>query len=142
MVGIMTPITFSLMGRIPSKKNSKQIITMGGRPMIISSAKHKDWEKKARASLLLQMFDMDRSEFPVERCEVFIDFIFPDRRATDLTNKAESVMDALVLAGVLKDDNCSVVNKVVLRFSGVNKDSAGALVGIFIGKGRSNDGQK
>lgn len=55
----------------------------------------------------------------VERVELF--FYAPDRRSSDLTNKAESVMDLLVDKGVLEDDNWWLVSKIELNFMGVDK---------------------
>lgn len=55
----------------------------------------------------------------VERVELF--FYAPDRRRSDLTNKAESVMDLLVDKGILEDDNWWLVSKIELNFMGVDK---------------------
>lgn len=52
---------------------------------------------------------------PFRRCIVDIEFTFPDRRRRDLTNFADSVMDALVDAGVIEDDNWEVVPLLKLR---------------------------
>ena len=43
------------------------------------------------------------------------------RRKSDLTNKAESVMDLLVDCKIIPDDNWFEVPKVVLLFGGVDK---------------------
>lgn len=40
----------------------------------------------------------------------------PDRRARDLDNLAKVVMDALVHAGVLGDDSCRVVRRLVIEW--------------------------
>jgi Holliday junction resolvase RusA-like endonuclease len=42
-------------------------------------------------------------------------------RKSDLTNKAESVMDLLVDAGILEDDNWFIAPVVILRFGGHDK---------------------
>lgn len=49
----MTPITLTLPGSIRSKKNSKQVVMVGGkncprRPMILPSKAYKEWEDQAR----------------------------------------------------------------------------------------------
>lgn len=47
---------------------------------------------------------------------------FPStKRAGDLTNKAESVMDCLVDNGFLSDDNWFVCPNIDLRFGGVDR---------------------
>lgn len=51
-------------------------------------------------------------------------FFAGDNRKFDLTNKAESIMDTLVDAGLLTDDNYSVVSELILKFGGVEKDEA------------------
>ena len=108
---------FILKGRIPSKKNSKDIIpnkayqkTGKGRPyFLISSKKHKEWHSQAMKQLMLQ---------PSCKCHsidhVLINFTFGDRRRTDLTNKAESVMDLLVDYKILNDDSWQEVPKLAL----------------------------
>lgn len=57
----------------------------------------------------------------VTRCRMEIDFYLPDARKTDLTNKAESIMDMLVDNGVLEDDNCNVVRELTLRYNGIDR---------------------
>lgn len=61
---------------------------------------------------------------PVERQISSIELIFypSTKRKADATNKAESVMDLLVDAGIIEDDNWFVVPKVELQFGGVDKE--------------------
>lgn len=47
-------------------------------------------------------------------------FFAPDKRATDLSNKAESVMDLLVDNRVIEDDNWFVCPDLHLKFGGVD----------------------
>lgn len=48
--------------------------------------------------------------------------MFPNsKRKADLTNKAESIMDALVDAGVLEDDNWFVCGDIRLLFGGIDR---------------------
>lgn len=51
-------------------------------------------------------------------------FWFPDRRKADLTNKAESIMDLLVDAGIIEDDNVNVCPRVWLEFCGMDREAA------------------
>lgn len=95
-------------GRIPSKKNSKQIIKVKGKPRIISSNAHKLWH-----SVAMLQIGSDRGAM-IKRCSVQIDIYFPDKRKADLTNKAESLMDLIVDAGVIEDDNWKCVNELHL----------------------------
>lgn len=105
----------TITGRVPSKKNSKQIIPYRGRYIIVPSSDYKKWHKTAAAQVndlnLVQVEHVDR---------MTLNFYAPDRRATDLTNKAESIMDLLVDCGVIKDDNWFVVRDIRLVLGGVD----------------------
>jgi Holliday junction resolvase RusA-like endonuclease len=94
-----------LTGRVPSKKNNKVKAKNG----IFSSADHQRWNKTA-----VMLFKSQTRLRDIEECRVKIHFTFGTRAKADLTNKAESIMDALVDAGILVDDNYMVVNKVEL----------------------------
>lgn len=103
-------------GRVPSKKNSKIMRCFGSRPMLLPSKNYKDWHKEASKSLV--------GTSKVENIEsIKLTIYAPDRRAGDLTNKAESIMDLLVDNGVIEDDNWNVVPSVILCFGGVDKEN-------------------
>lgn len=55
---------------------------------------------------------------------------FPDNRKADLTNKAESVMDLLVLAGVIQDDSWQVAPRLILD-GYLDREKPGATIKIF-----------
>jgi len=113
----------TLKGRIPSKKNQKQIIYRNGKPLIISSKKHKEWHTE-------QMW-MVKGKGKVEEVKnIDITLYAPDKRKGDLTNKAESIMDLLVDAGIIEDDNWMIVPNVFLRFGGVDKENPRAVITI------------
>jgi Holliday junction resolvase RusA-like endonuclease len=122
-------MTLTINGRIPSKKNSKQIIRMGNRPMLISSKDYIKWEGGAAFELGVQASKFGIN-LPIIQATVTIEIMFPDLRASDLSNKAESIMDALVRGGVLLDDSWKVVNRLELIAMGSDKDRAGARVSI------------
>lgn len=61
---------------------------------------------------------------PIESKKITLTFFAGDNRKFDLSNKAESIMDTLVDAGLLEDDNYSVVSELVLKFGGVEKNEA------------------
>jgi Holliday junction resolvase RusA-like endonuclease len=54
---------------------------------------------------------------------ISLKFFPKTRRAGDLTNKAESVMDCLVDNGILEDDNWFVCGSLWLQFGGVDKEN-------------------
>lgn len=96
--------------------------------MIISSAAFRKWHKEMRDELFLQIFDKDDLDYPVR---VIIKIWMPDRRRTDLTNKAESIMDLFVDCGILKDDSWEYVKELILIAEGVCKEEPKAMVEIL-----------
>ena len=102
--------TFTLFGVIPSKKNSKQICKRGSKHFISSSTRYAEWEQWAKKEL-----NNGVTFKPIQRCEIEFTLQFGDRRRRDITNTLEGVLDALVLAGILADDNYNVVQKITAR---------------------------
>lgn len=90
-----------------SKKNSQQILTnrATGRPFILPSKKYKDYEKAAARYIptLRQPKPIDQ---PVNiKCL----FYMPTRRKVDLTNLLEAIDDVMVKAGLLADDDFTII---------------------------------
>lgn len=106
---MQTVITIN--GRIPSKKNSKQIVCRGRFPMLLSSKAYQAWHETASWELKSQ-----KPPQGIDLCEIHIKLYAPDMHKADLTNKAESIMDLLVDNGVIVDDNWWVVRKITLEF--------------------------
>lgn len=73
----------------------------------------------------------DRNHLPVKKSyHVGITFFSHDSRLFDLTNKADSVMDLLVDAGILDDDNCATVGLLQLEYGGIDRKNPRAEVQI------------
>lgn len=87
-----------------SKKNSQQILVnrKTGKPFITPSKAYKDYERNA-------LFFIPRIETITEPVNVKCLFYMGTRRKCDLTNMLEAVDDTLVHAGVLADDNYTIV---------------------------------
>ena len=121
-------IEIELTGPIPSKKNSKRIVKAGktGRSMLIGSSAYLGWKKSAAAQIRGQYGGGAIKQ--VWRVQLFI--TYGDLRKRDLTNTAESVMDALVDAGVIEDDNWQVTGAVLL-FPFYEKGKFGCRVNIW-----------
>jgi len=112
-------------GRIPSKKNSRNIfVSKTGRRMNIPSKKYLEWHEVATLEAEGQFFAVDKVQ------EVQMEFLMPDKRRCDLTNKAESIMDLLVDVGMLEDDSWQFVPKIYLSCAGVDKKNPGVKVWI------------
>jgi len=115
----------NLRGRIPSKKNSKIMVCRGRFPILLPSKAHKEWNEAQ-----MWLLKGKTPPKPLEYVKIDITLIAPDKRATDLSNKAESIMDLLVDANYIKDDNWFCVPILNLRFDGVDKENCGAIVEI------------
>jgi len=61
---------------------------------------------------------------------ITIEFVAGDKRSADCTNKAESIMDLLVDAGIIADDNWFVAPRILLVFKGVDKENPRAEITI------------
>ena len=108
-------IFITLVGRVPSKKNSR-ITTRTGRSF--PSKAYSAWHVDASSQLLGAPIPRIKPE-KVE--SIHIRFWSADKRKFDLTNKAESIMDLLVDNDIILDDNFSVVPKLSLDYMGVLK---------------------
>lgn len=106
-------ITFTLEGRIPSKKNSKQIFQnkKTGKPFITSSKDFKLWNQAQSLQINLQKHKYD---LPIKKCEsITVKLFYGDLRGADNTNKVESIHDLLVDNGILEDDNWKVTGTTI-----------------------------
>lgn len=120
-------IKIIIKGDVPSKKNSRQLFVRNGRMMNIPSKNYKQWHGDALKQIT--------GAIPkgLKQIEQIMITISPStKRLFDLTNKAESIMDLLVDAGVLLDDNYSVVPAVHLYYGIHNKFDPNAEINICI----------
>ena len=106
--------TFTLLGEVRSKKNSRRNIVRGGRKYSVPSEAHESWHEEAS----LQLYKMKCPKFKGQ-VAIEITFVTGTKAKADLTNKAESIMDLLVDHEIIKDDNVFVLGKVTLIFGGV-----------------------
>lgn len=118
-------ISLTVNGRTPSKKNSKQIIYVRGKPLIISSKDYAQWHKTSLQSLKMTPVSVDSTSC-VRLC-----FYSENRRKFDLSNKAESIMDLLVDAGILPDDNYEIVPNLFLEYGGISKGNPRCEIKIY-----------
>lgn len=110
----MAKVVFEIEGIIPSKKNSKTMIVRGNKPRLISSKAYKDWEEEQLWRLASRSSQIKPIDTP---CTIHVQFQSKHKRKWDLSNKFESIADLLVKAGILTDDNWSVLEHVQLDFS-------------------------
>ena len=90
-----------------SKKNSQQILTnpKTGRPFIMPSKKYKEYERAA-------LWFIPKGEIITRPVNVKCLFYMPTRRKCDLVNMQEAILDVMVKAGLLADDNFSIVQSM------------------------------
>lgn len=103
-------VKITITGDTVSKKNSKQLIQVRGRTIIISSKAYKKWHDQA----ITQLYGIKPVESKIERVELI--FYPSTKRKYDISNHAESLMDLLVDGGIIEDDNYSVVPELNLKF--------------------------
>lgn len=111
--------TIKLSGSVPSKKNNKQIKFRHGRATLQSSDNFQAWHEEQMYAYALKRAPKIKGPVKMVELEFFVD----SKRKADLTNKAESIMDLLVDAGIIEDDNYFIVPEVRMRLGGVDVEN-------------------
>lgn len=109
-----------LYGRVPSKKNQRHVKWSRRKrhSVIVPSDNYLQWQEQATLQILSQ--SCRKHSDAVAGIEM--SFWLPDNIKTDLTNKAESVMDLLVDTEILKDDSWQYVPCVILTAEGIDRE--------------------
>ena len=99
-----------LKGVPPSKKNSRRNFRnkYTGKQMSLPSENYVEWEKQAVAIFRTAMTE---KQMWFVNCTLTVVVSDPSKRIYDLSNKFESIADALVKAEIIKDDNRFVVTR-------------------------------
>ena len=121
----MPNIKFIIYGDPRTKKNSLMIAGTGrrcpacGKPLkqwVKQSAQHDKWAKDAAEQITVQLYqnahskEFEKTVFPIaEPVNVQAMFYMGTRRKVDTLNLLAAVDDMLVAAGVLGDDNYTIV---------------------------------
>ena len=98
-------IEFTIMLPPISKKNSQQIMVnrATGKPFIMPSKQFKEYERAA-------FLQIPKIQEPIGcPCNVRCLFYMPTHRKCDLTNMLEAIDDIMVRAGLLADDNFTII---------------------------------
>lgn len=92
----------TILGEVPSQKNSKKVTYINGRPVVYTSASVKEWQQSAAWQL---------KQAPQYQGKVTITyrFYFRTNRRKDLDNAIASVNDALVKAEIIEDDRWQIL---------------------------------
>lgn len=103
---------------VPSKKNQRTPIVNRhtGKTFLKHSDQYIKWKKLTHSFFEEEYWKIYNSKLrlPIVRCKINIKFFFADDKDRDCTNKAETIMDALVEHKILADDNFKVVGDVSL----------------------------
>jgi len=110
-------MTLTIPGDTPAKKNSKQIIYVRGKPLIIPSKAHKAWHDAS----MKHVKGYPPCFYP--KCGVFATFYSKTAREADLDNKVSSILDLLVDAGILSSDGWNTVAMQGSMYGGKDKDN-------------------
>ena len=94
----------TLPGEPRTKKNSGRIVMAGGKPMLLPSKQYKEYREVCLWRI--PAWQKARIAEPVNVCCVYY---MKTKRKVDLCNLLEATCDILVDAGVLADDNSSIV---------------------------------
>lgn len=109
-------VVITIVGRIPSKKNGKQIVCFGKVPRVLPSKAYQEWHKVASK----QIADID---FIPSQSKIKFVLYAPDKRKADLSNKWQSVEDLLVDNKKLEDDNWFILPDIHMKFGGVDTEN-------------------
>lgn len=106
-------------GNTPSQKNNKEIaMRKDGTRFVRSNDRVKAWQQTAIQELALQFRGYKVTDYPIS---INLVFYFDNNRRHDLDNAAGGVMDALVKAAILEDDNVHFVECLTLQYGGIDK---------------------
>ncbi len=105
---------------VPSKKNQRTPIVNRhtGKTFLKSSDQYIKWKQLTKGfweQEYWKLYNDKKVRLPIVRCKVNIKFFFTDDKDKDCTNKAETIMDALVEHQILADDSFKVVSDVSLN---------------------------
>ena len=109
-------VSYTLLGETPSKKNSRIFVQRIGR--LLPSKQFTAWHKDALEQLKFQ----GARPVPCE-CHIKLVFRHGDLRRRDSDNGTSSILDLLVDAGILPDDNWRVVRTLYVCNEYVPKDA-------------------
>lgn len=133
----MSNLTLTYHGTVYSKKNSKRIIynPRTKRPMLISSKQAETQEDEMKLAFMRQAnahgWNLEIAPAKHKIYEVTMGIWQPDHRRRDLDNQATAILDALVKAEVLPDDDAEHVQDLHVVAMGVDKSDPRVFIEII-----------
>ena len=104
----MTEVCLTITGHPVTKKNSQRLIYAKGRIIPIPSSQYKIYEEQALRQIRFQYLG-EPLDCPLNLSVVYF---MGTRRKCDLTNLLQSTQDILVKAGVIADDNYTIITRL------------------------------
>ena len=101
----MLHYSYVFRGEVASKKNSKQLVHVKGRAVLLPSKQYQAWEKSAMATILIY----GRPAAPFAAARLVIRIYHGDAVRRDTNNATQGIQDVLVEMGVIADDNWMVI---------------------------------
>ena len=108
---------FTLLGSVPSKKNSRQMFSRGGKIISIPSKSYNLWHEDAKFQLFNEKIKLQGE------LELDLKFWVQNNRPADLDNKAQSIMDLLQDCEIIENDCWQVVRKITVECLGIDRKS-------------------
>ncbi len=106
---------FEILGNPRTKKNSQQFSRRGGKPCLRQSEVYQKYKKE----FLFQMSELKKENpevfdnLPIDRpVNISCTYYRGDNRRVDLVNLQNGTLDLLTEAGIIKDDNCDIVQSM------------------------------
>jgi Holliday junction resolvase RusA-like endonuclease len=126
-------------GQTPSHKNSKQMFVSRttGKMFPANNKKYLAWRNGAEIEVLNQAKYRYTGAVEIEMW-----FFVRDKRPRDLDNMVASVLDVLVAASVISDDNCFVVRGIHAYLGDVDQANPRAEIEICSLEGANNGREK
>jgi len=137
--------TFTVIGNVPALKNNKKIIQIPikgmracpacrnkkGRPMIISSDRHKKYVDQTAPfwKSMAPMFRNKAKNLP-KPLRVSFEFTRGSRHKFDYTNALDTIQDLMVKYGWIDDDNADELIPVIVPYN-YNKEEPGVTITIL-----------
>ena len=119
-------MVFTLLGSIPSKKNSRTIFInkKTGKIGNIPSPRYQKWHRE-QSEALEGLFKGLPISVPIK---ITVDFYLIDKRRRDLSNMVESINDLLVDTMIIADDYWAIVAEQHTTFKGIDRENPRAII--------------
>jgi Holliday junction resolvase RusA-like endonuclease len=108
-------------GNVKAKKNNKRVVynKKTGKPFIMTDKDTDAYIKDAISQLKEQFEGYKISGYPIT---VQMVFYYPTKHRKDIDNSTSTILDCMVKAGVIEDDDVLHVNELYSFFGGYDKD--------------------